>query len=191
MYKVIRLPILFVATFTVCLFADPAITRKINFQQKQTFKNEVFRYFRYFRIQTDEVDLSFDEIDNNVVFKATVNSRRNNYEEIILKTFACIGRVIIGVPDSRLDHAQLFIIPSVIMVNCNIPVRRDNSYISASANNKVVTQFTKGALTAEGFLYELRGSMDGSFTANDNASMPSILTADVDFENLVAARLAL
>ena len=191
MYKVIRLSIVLVSAFTVCLFADPAITRKINFQQKQTFKNEVFKYFRYFRIQTDEVDLSFDEIDNNVVFKATVNSRRNNYEEIILKTFACIGRVIIGVPDSRPDHAQLFIIPSVIMVNCNIPVRRDNSYISAYANNKVVAQFTKGVLTAEGFLYELRGSMDGSFTTSDNVSMPSILTADVDFENLVAARLAL
>ena len=191
MYKVIRLSIVLVSACTVCLFADPAITRKINFQQKQTFKNEVFKYFRYFRIQTDEVDLSFDEIDNNVVFKATVNSRRNNYEEIILKTFACIGRVIIGVPDSRPDHAQLFIIPSVIMVNCNIPVRRDNSYISAYANNKVVAQFTKGVLTAEGFLYELRGSMDGSFTAYDNTSMPSILTADVDFENLIAARLAL
>ena len=191
MYQVIRLSIILVSTFTVCLFANPAITQKINFQQEQAFKNEVFRYFRYFRIQTDEVDLSFDEIDNNVVFKATVNSRRNNYEEMILKTFACIGRVIIGVPDSRLNHAQLFIIPSVIMVNCNIPVRRDNSYISASANNKVVAQFTKGVLTAEGFLYELRGSMDGSFTTHDNASMPSILTADVDFENLVAARLAL
>ena len=146
MYQVIRLSIILVSTFTVCLFANPAITQKINFQQEQAFKNEVFRYFRYFRIQTDEVDLSFDEIDNNVVFKATVNSRRNNYEEMILKTFACIGRVIIGVPDSRLNHAQLFIIPSVIMVNCNIPVRRDNSYISASANNKVVAQFTKGCL---------------------------------------------
>ncbi|SVC29515.1 uncharacterized protein METZ01_LOCUS282369, partial [marine metagenome] len=57
MYKVIRMPIVLVSAFTVCLFADPAITKKINFQQEQTFKNEVFRYFRYFRIQTDEVDL--------------------------------------------------------------------------------------------------------------------------------------
>ena len=191
MYKVIRLSFILMITFAANLFADPAITRKINFQQERAFKNEVFRYFRYFRIQTDEVDFSFDEIDNNVVFTATVNSRRNNYEEMILKTFACIGRVIIGVPDSRLNHAQLFIIPSIIMVNCNIPVRRDNSYISASANNKVVAQFTKGVLTAEGFLFELRGSMDGSFTTSDNTSMPSILTADVDFENLIAARLAL
>ena len=191
MYKVIRLSIILVSTFTVCLFANPAITQKINFQQEQAFKNEVFRYFRYFRIQTDEVDLSFDEIDNNVVFKATVNSRRNNYEEMILKTFACIGRVIMKIPDSRLNHDQHFIIPSIITVNCNIPVRRDNSYISASANNKAVAQFTKGALTAKGFLYELRGSMEGSFTDYDNTSMPSILTADVDFENLIAARLAL
>jgi len=95
------------------------------------------------------------------------------------------------VPDSRLNHDQLFIIPSIITVNCNIPVRRDNSYISASANNKAVAQFTNGVLTAEGFLYELRGSMEGSFTGYDNTSMPSILTADVDFENLIAARLAL
>jgi len=191
MYKVIRLSFVLVLAFTACLFADPAITRKINFQQERAFKHEVFRYFRYFRIQTDDVELTFDEIDNNVVFTATVNSRRNNYEEMILKTFACIGRVIIRVPDSRLNHDQLFIIPSIITVNCNIPVRRDNSYISASANNKAVAQFTNGVLTAEGFLYELRGSMEGSFTGYDNTSMPSILTADVDFENLIAARLAL
>ena len=191
MYKVIRLSFVLVLAFTACLFADPAITRKINFQQERAFKHEVFRYFRYFRIQTDDVELTFDEIDNNVVFTATVNSRRNNYEEMILKTFACIGRVIIRVPDSRLNHDQLFIIPSIITVNCNIPVRRENSYISASANNKAVAQFTNGALTAEGFLYELRGSMEGSFTGYDNTSMPSILTADVDFENLIAARLAL
>ena len=178
-------------TLAAYLFADPAYTRKINFQQEREFKHEVFRYFRYFRIQTDDVELTFDEIDNNVVFTATVNSRRNNYEEMILKTFACIGRVIIGIPDNRLNHDQLFIIPSIITVNCNIPVRRDNSYISASANNKAVAQFTNGALTAEGFLYELRGSMEGSFTGYDNTSMPSILTADVDFENLIAARLAL
>ena len=178
-------------TLAAYLFADPAYTRKINFQQEREFKHEVFRYFRYFRIQTDDVELTFDEIDNNVVFTATVNSRRNNYEEMILKTFACIGRVIIGIPDSRLNHDQLFIIPSIITVNCNIPVRRDNSYISASANNKAVAQFTNGALTAEGFLYELRGSMEGSFTGYDNTSIPSILTADVDFENLIAARLAL
>jgi len=191
MYKVIRLSFVLVLAFTACLFSDPAITRKINFQQERAFKHEVFRYFRYFRIQTDDVELTFDEIDNNVVFTATVNSRRNNYEEMILKTFACIGRVIIRVPDSRLNHDQLFIIPSIITVNCNIPVRRDNSYISASANNKAVAQFTNGALTAEGFLYELRGSMEGSFTGYDNTSIPSILTADVDFENLIAARLAL
>ena len=191
MYKVIRMSFVLMLAFTACLFADPAITRKINFQQERTFKHEVFRYFRYFRIQTDDVELTFDEIDNNVVFTATVNSRRNNYEEMILKTFACIGRVIIGIPDSRLNHDQLFIIPSIITVNCNIPVRRDNSYISASANNKAVAQFTNGALTAEGFLYELRGSMEGSFTGYDNTSIPSILTADVDFENLIAARLAL
>ena len=191
MYKVIRLSFVLVLGFTACLFADPAITRKISFKQERAFKHEVLKYFRYFRIQTDGVELTFEEIDNNVVFTATVNSRRNNYEEIILKTFACIGRVIMKIPDSRLNHDQHFIIPSIITVNCNIPVRRDNSYISASANNKAVAQFTKGALTAKGFLYELRGSMEGSFTDYDNTSMPSILTADVDFENLIAARLAL
>ena len=192
MRKVIRLYFVLMATFTVCLFADPAITRKINLQQERAFKNEVFRYFRYFRIQTEGVDLSFDEIDNNnIVFTATIRSRRNNFEEVILKTFACIGRVMISVPDSELNNDQLFIIPSIITVNCDVPVRRDNNYISATANNKAVIQFTNGVMTAEGFLFELRGSMAGSFTAYDNTSMPSILTADVDFENLIAARLAL
>ena len=100
MYEVVRLSFVLMITLAAYLFADPAYTRKINFQQEREFKHEVFRYFRYFRIQTDDVELTFDEIDNNVVFTATVNSRRNNYEEMILKTFACIGRVIIRVPDS-------------------------------------------------------------------------------------------
>ena len=191
MYKVNHLSFVIIPTLISCLVADPVITRKINIQQERAFNNEVLRYFRYFRIQTEDVGLSFDEIDNNVVFTASVSSRRNNYEEMILKTFACIGRVILGVPESRLNHDQLFIIPSIIIVNCDIPVRRDNSYISASANNKAVVQFTNGVLTAEGFLYELKGSMTGSFTSYDKTSIPSILTADVDFENLVAARIAL
>ena len=192
MYEVVRLSFVLIITLATYLFADPAYTRKINLQQERAFKNEVFRYFRYFRIQTNDVELTFDELDNNnLLFIVTVTSRRNNYEEIILKTFACIGRVMINVPDQTVNHNKLSIIPSIITVNCNIPVRRDNSYISASANNKAVIQFTNGVLTAEGFLYELRGSMDGSFTPYDNTLMPSILSADVDFENLIAARLAL
>ena len=192
MFKVVRLSFVLIITLAAYLFADPAYTRKINLQQERAFKNEVLRYFRYFRIQTNDVELTFDELDNNnLLFIVTVQSRRNNYEEIILKTFACIGRVMINVPDQAVNHNKLSIIPSIITVNCNIPVRRDNSYISASANNKAVIQFTNGVLTAEGFLYELRGSMDGSFTPYDNTLMPSILSADVDFENLIAARLAL
>ena len=192
MYNVIRHIFVLYLIFSAYLFADPAISRKIDFQQEQAFKNEVFRYFRYFKIQTDDVKLSFDETDNNnIVFSATVRSRRNNFEEVVLKTFACIGRVMINVPGWKVKQNQLFIIPSIITVHCNIPVRRDNSYISASANNKAVIQFTNGVLTAEGFLYELRGSMEGSFIASDNILMPSILHADVDFENLIAARLAL
>ena len=192
MFKVVPLAFVLIITLAAYLFADPAYTRKINLQQERAFKNEVFRYFRYFRIQTNDVELTFDELDNNnLLFIVTVQSRRNNYEEIILKTFACIGRVMINVPDQAVNHNKLSIIPSIITVNCNIPVRRDNSYISASANNKAVIQFTNGVLTAEGFLYELRGSMDGSFTPYDNTLMPSILSADVDFENLIAARLAL
>ena len=192
MYEVVRLSFVLMITLAAYLFADPAYTRKINLQQERAFKNEVFRYFRYFRIQTDDVELTFDELDNNnLLFIVTVQSRRNNYEEIILKTFACIGRVMINAPDQTVNHNKLSIIPSIITVNCNIPVRRDNSYISASANNKAVIQFTNGVLTAKGFLYELRGSMDGSFMPYDNTLMPSILSDDVDFENLIAARLAL
>ena len=192
MNEVVRLSFVLMITLAAYLFADPAYTRKINLQQERAFKNEVFRYFRYFRIQTNDVELAFDELDNNnLLFIVTVQSRRNNYEEIILKTFACIGRVMINAPDQTVNHNKLSIIPSIITVNCNIPVRRDNSYISASANSKAVIQFTNGVLTAKGFLYELRGSMDGSFMPYDNTLMPSILSADVDFENLIAARLAL
>ena len=64
MYKVIRLSFVLVLGFTACLFADPAITRKISFKQERAFKHEVFKYFRYFRIQTDGVELTFEEIDN-------------------------------------------------------------------------------------------------------------------------------
>ncbi|GIS73745.1 MAG: hypothetical protein CM1200mP10_33220 [Candidatus Neomarinimicrobiota bacterium] len=52
----------------------------------------MFRYFRYFRIQTDDVELTFDELDNNnLLFIVTVQSRRNNYEEIILRRLPALA----------------------------------------------------------------------------------------------------
>ena len=76
------------------MFADPAIKHTISLQQKNVFKNEVFRYLRYFRIPTNDIELSFSITENdNILFSATVQSRRNNFEEVLVKTYAYHQRI--------------------------------------------------------------------------------------------------
>ena len=192
MPKVIRFSFILIAFQYFYMFADPVIKHTISLQQKNVFKNEVFRYLRYFRIPTNDIELSFSITENdNILFSATVQSRRNNFEEVLVKTYACIGRVMITVPNSKLNEQQLLILPSIINVKCHIPVGRNNTYFSTSANSKEVIQFTNGVITAEGFLIGLKESMDGSFVPYADKSVSSIMNADVDFENLIAVRMAL
>ena len=192
MHKVIRISFMLIALQCIYVYADPSIKRTITFQQKSVFKKEVFRYLRYFRIPTNDIELSFSITENdNVMFSASVQSRRNNFEEIVVKTYACIGRVMLVAPNSKLNEEKFLILPSIINVTCHVPVGRDNTYYSTSANSKEVIQFTNGVITAEGFLLALRESMDGSFIPYLDKSIPSIVNADVDFENLIAVRMAL
>ena len=192
MRSVIRLFILLIIIQHFFVYADPPAKHTITLQQKNAFKNEVFRYLRYFRIPTDDIELSFSIVENdNILFSVSVQSRRNNFEEVLIKTYACIGRVMIAVPNSNINEQQLLILPSIINVKCHVPVGRDNTYFSTTANSKEVIQFTNGVITAEGFLVTLKETMDGSFIPYADKTTPSILNADVDFENLIAVRMAL
>ncbi len=192
MPKVIRFSFILLALQFMYIYADPPPKHTITLQQKNAFKNEVLRYLRYFRISTDDIELSFSIIENdNILFSATVQSRRNNFEEVLVKTYACIGRVMIAVPGSKLNAGQLLILPSIINVQCHVPVGRDNTYFSTSSNSKEVIQFTNGVITAERFLTALKETMNGSFVPYSDKSVSSIMNADVDFENLIAVRMAL
>ena len=192
MHKIFRFSFILIVLQYVFIYADPPMKHTITLQQKNAFKNEVFRYLRYFRIPTSDIELSFSEIENNnILFSAVVQSRRNNFEEVLVKTYACIGRVMIAVPDGKMNKGQLLILPSIINVQCHVPVGRDDTYFSTTANTKEVIQFTNGVITAEGFLASLKETMDGSFVPYSNKSVSSIMNTDVDFENLIAVRMAL
>ena len=192
MHKIFRFSFILIVLQYVFIYADPPMKHSITLQQKNAFKNEVFRYLRYFRIPTSDIELSFSEIENNnILFSAVVQSRRNNFEEVLVKTYACIGRVMIAVPDGKMNKGQLLILPSIINVQCHVPVGRDDTYFSTTANTKEVIQFTNGVITAEGFLATLKETMDGSFVPYSNKSVSSIMNTDVDFENLIAVRMAL
>ena len=192
MHKIFRFSFILIVLQYMFIYADPPMKHSITLQQKNAFKNEVFRYLRYFRIPTSDIELSFSEIENNnILFSAVVQSRRNNFEEVLVKTYACIGRVMIAVPDGKMNKGQLLILPSIINVQCHVPVGRDDTYFSTTANTKEVIQFTNGVITAEGFLATLKETMDGSFVPYSNKSVSSIMNTDVDFENLIAVRMAL
>mgnify|MGYP001188571009 CR=1 FL=1 len=192
MHKIFRFSFILIVLQYMFIYADPPMKHSITLQQKNAFKNEVFRYLRYFRIPTSDIELSFSEIENNnILFSAVVQSRRNNFEEVLVKTYACIGRVMIAVPDGKMNKGQLLILPSIINVQCHVPVGRDDTYFSTTANTKEVIQFTNGVITAEGFLASLKETMDGSFVPYSNKSVSSIMNTDVDFENLIAVRMAL
>ena len=129
MRSVIRLFILLIFIQHFFVYADPPAKRIITLQQKNAFKNEVFRYLRYFRIPTDDIELSFSIVENdNILFSVSVQSRRNNFEEVLIKTYACIGRVMIAVPNSNINEQQLLILPSIIIVARKLR-RRDLSIL--------------------------------------------------------------
>ena len=160
--------------------------------QQRSFIRDVHTGFAYFRIEHDQHRTSFTkEVSNNNVFEVNLKSRRNNYEEVLMLGFSCVGKVIDRELSKTHNENNPPVVPSVLVVNCEIPLGRGGAVLSVSANSALVIQFINGDMFAEQFWAEIKQSFEYSSDLGVTPNRPKILSADVDFENLVSARIAM
>ena len=143
-------------------------------------------------MKLDERSLSFSNIENNnTLFTLPIKSRRNNYEEIILVSYGCIGRSIQNQLKMDTGTSEPILVPSIVSVDCTIPLGRDNTRLATSINHKTAVQFAEGFMSSQEFRQEIMNSAETSSNMKMIIRTPAIFMTDVDFENLIAARIAL
>ena len=80
--------LVFAVLFLSLTLAENPLSRA----QTRPLITELNKQMGYFRMELDERSLSFSEIENNnTLFTMPIKTRRNNYEEIILLSYGCIG----------------------------------------------------------------------------------------------------
>jgi len=160
--------------------------------QTRPLISELNKQMSYFRMELDERSLSFSNIENNnTLFTMPIKSRRNNYEEIILLSYGCIGRSIQNQLQMNTGTKEFMLIPSIVSIDCTIPLGRDNTQLATSINHKTAVQFAEGLMSSQEFWQEIMNSAETSSNMNMIMRTPAIFMTDVDFENLIAARIAL
>tara|TARA_Y100000590_G_scaffold178936_1_gene204098 strand:- start:7677 stop:8552 length:876 start_codon:yes stop_codon:yes gene_type:complete len=160
--------------------------------QTRPLISELNKQMSYFRMELDERSLSFSNIENNnTLFTMPIKSRRNNYEEIILLSYGCIGRSIQNQLQMNTGTKEFMLIPSIVSIDCTIPLGRDNTQLATSINHKTAVQFAEGLMSSQEFWEEIMNSAETSSNMNMIMRTPAIFMTDVDFENLIAARIAL
>ena len=178
----------FLVLFLSLILAENPLSRT----QTRPLISELNKQMGYFRMELDERSLSFSQIENNnTLFTMPIETRRNNYEEIILLSYGCIGRSIQNQLKINTGTNQLVLVPSIVSVDCTIPLGRGNTRLSTSINHKTAVQFAEGFMSSQEFWQEIMRSAEKSSNMEMTIRTPAIFMTDVDFENLIAARIAL
>ena len=192
-FKYIKMIILFIkGCFTIFLLSFTFGENRFSRNQAIPLISELNKQMGYFRMKLDEPSLSFAKLENNnTLFTIPIKSRRNNYEEMILLSYGCIGRSIQNQLKLGIDSKKIMIIPSIVAIDCTIPLGRENTHFSTSVNHKIAVQFAEGFISSQEFWNEIINSAEISSNIGMKIRSPEIFMTDIDFENLIAARLAL
>ena len=178
--------------FAILLLSLTHAKDRLSRTQTKPLISELNKQMGYFRMELDERSLSFSNIENNnTLFTVPIKSRRNNYEEIILVSYGCIGRSIQNQLKMDTGTNEPILVPSIVSVDCTIPLGRDNTRLATSINHKTAVQFAEGFMSSQEFWQEIMNSAETSSNMKMIIRTPAIFMTDVDFENLIAARIAL
>ena len=177
--------------FIYCSFASICADNGYSHKDFNNFINDVHKEFQYFRI---DFDSNFSNIRNegkNSIFEIKVNSRRNNYGEIIILSAGILSRYLSKIIDNAIINNSITFTPSIITIHCVSFQSRDKVILSSSINSKVLMQFGSGELSAEMLWSQLKNNISSSKDFIDYNSSPKTFMADVDFENMISTRIAL
>ena len=157
---------------------------------EKLLKNNVEKGLDYLRIDYSFINnTTLVDNNNNTIFEITINPRRNNYEEVLMMTFSCIGKII----NKRLlkpNNNQLYI-PSVVIVHCNIPIGKNDIYFRSSSTYIIIDSFVTGVINASAFWNEIILSTEYLSGEVYLKNIPSFFKENIEYENLIASRIAI
>tara|TARA_B100001540_G_C15756762_1_gene619706 strand:+ start:840 stop:1172 length:333 start_codon:yes stop_codon:yes gene_type:complete len=108
-------------------------------------------------VNADNMDL---DIENND-FSINLESRRNNFEMVMLIGFASAGQAIIHQKhlQKTIDNYKA-IVPEKVNVVVTVPLGRDKTIFSAEANSSIVQELAEGTLDTADFMREIKDSIE-------------------------------
>ena len=175
------------------LFIIPSIKANNNRLKSisQNFINKIHNELNHFRIECEPTFTQIATNNNNSVLTIRVNSRRNNYEEVIITSLGSIGRFLKTQMNYAIKNNSILYTPSIVTIDCVTPVGREEIVLSASMNSKILIQFGEGTLSANEIWDMIRESIASSFNYNGMGISSDLFIADIDFENMISTRIAL
>ena len=138
--------LLFMVLGTQVLHANYAFYRKVTSTCK-SYRIEV---------STDDMKLN---IDNNN-FSINLNSRRNNFEMVMIVGFASAGQAIIHQKNlqKKLSNYKA-VVPDQVNVVVTVPVGRNNTVFSAEASSILVQELADGTVDTVDFMRKIKDSI--------------------------------
>ena len=155
------------------------------------FINKIHNELNYFRIKCEPTFTQIATNNNNSILTIRVNSRRNNYEEVIITSLGSIGRFLKNQMNYAIKNNSFTYTPSIVTIDCVTPIGREEILLSASINSKILIQFGEGTLSANEIWGMIREPIASSFNYNGMDISSDLFIADIDFENMISTRIAL
>ena len=109
-----------------------------------------------YRLVVEQKDMRLTDEE----FTLTMNSKRNNFERVMLIGFASVGkamehqRYLQGT--GKIEQA---LIPASVTIIVNVPVTRDNLVVSASASTELIEKLSAGVIETSQFMQEIKDSI--------------------------------
>ena len=138
--------VLFLVLSSQALHANYAFYRKVSSTCK-SYRLEV---------TTDNMDLDLENSD----FSISLESRRNNFEMVLLIGFASAGQAIIHQKHlQKTINNYKAIVPQKVNVVVTVPLGRDKTIFSAEASSTIVQELADGTLDTADFMRKIKDSI--------------------------------
>lgn len=133
---------------------------------------------------------TLDIIEKNIVLRIYIKSRRNNFEQDILFSFQLISQALKEYSSLFEKNNQKYFSPSIITLECLVPLSRKKQYITCSINRSVLNKFSNNNIPINQFWEIINESLNISSDFSSYSLKPSDFLKDINYENMIAARIA-
>ena len=177
--------------FIYCLFASLRADSAYSNKDFNIFINDIHKELQFFRINFDSDFSNISMKAKNSIFEVRVFSRRNNYGEIIIMSAGVMSRYLSKIMDDAIINSSIIYTPTIITIHCVSFQGREKVILSSSLNSKLLMQFGSGEVSAEMLWVYIKNNIISSKDFIDDDISPKTFMADIDFENMISARIAL